>query len=335
VKLGTLSEQPPLYNGRGSVVVLAVLLAGCGYVGDPLPPALNIPERITDLRAVQRGDQILVDFTLPSLTTEGLAIKKPARIELRIGSVDPPFAIDRWTAASQIVEVEGTTGAVHTEVPARAWYGREVVAGVRLVNENGRASEWSNLITLPVILPLATPTDVRAAVHPKGIAVTWKSPPRAEVQFRILRRGEDEKQPTAVATLPGTEYIDTAVTLGRRYEYTVQSVLGTAESDVSAVATVAAADVLAPAAPTGLTAVASLNSIELGWERNAEPDLSHYRVYRGEAEGPLTPIGEKVEGPAFSDKQISSGRSYRYAVAAVDISGNEGAQTPPVQAVAP
>ena len=33
----------------------AALLAGCGYIGDPLPPLLNIPARVTDLTAVQRG----------------------------------------------------------------------------------------------------------------------------------------------------------------------------------------------------------------------------------------------------------------------------------------
>ena len=318
-----------------AVLVLALLLGSCGYVGDPLPPALNIPERITDLRALQRGDQIMIDFTLPTLTTEGLAIKKPARIELRIGSVDPPFEIDRWAAASQAIGVEGTTGTVHVETAARTWYGREVVTGVRLVNDNGRASAWSNFISVPVVQPLPAPSDVRATAHPKGIAVTWKSQPRADVQFRILRRGEDEKQPAAVATVSGAEYIDAAVVIGKRYEYTVQAVLGNAESPASAIATIAATDVFPPAVPTGLTALASLNSIELGWERNGESDLSHYRIYRGEGDAQLMPIADRVESPAYSDKQISSGKVYRYAVAAVDTAGNEGAQTPPVQAVAP
>jgi fibronectin type 3 domain-containing protein len=287
------------------------------------------------LRALQRGDQIEIDFTLPTLTTEGLPIKKPARIELRIGSVEPPFEIDRWASTAQTIEVPATTGAVHAQAPARAWYGREVVTGVRLVNENGRASAWSNLISLPVVQALPTPSDVRATTHPKGISVTWKSPPRADVQFRILRRGEDEKQAATIATVSGAEYIDAAVALGKRYEYTVQSVLGTAESELSTAATVAAADAFPPAVPTGLTALASLNSIELGWERNGESDLSHYRVYRAEADGPLAPIADKVEAPAFSDKQVSSGKLYRYAVAAVDKAGNEGAQTPAVQAVSP
>jgi fibronectin type 3 domain-containing protein len=313
----------------------ALLLCACGYVGDPLPPALNIPERVTDLRAIQSGDRIVVDFTMPSLTTEGLPIRRPARVELKIGSVEPPFDSDRWAAVSQTVEVEDTAGAVHAETPAREWYGREVVIGVRLVNHNGRASEWSDFVTIPVVQTLATPADVRAAPHAKGVQLKWSAPSRPDVRYRILRRAEDEKERVAIATVSGMEYVDTTATTGKRYEYAVQSVLGSAQSEVSAPATVAAADVFPPAAPAGLTAVASLSSIELGWERNADSDLSHYRVYRGEGEGPLASIADRVEGPAYSDKQISSGMTYRYAVAAVDTAGNEGPQSPPVSAVAP
>ena len=52
-------------------LILALLVTGCGYVGDPLPPALNIPVPVADLNAVQRGDQIIIQFTVPQMTTEG------------------------------------------------------------------------------------------------------------------------------------------------------------------------------------------------------------------------------------------------------------------------
>ena len=61
-----------------SVILCAVvcaLLYGCGSIGEPLYPALKIPTRVTDLGAVERGNQIDVTFTTPPLTTEGLAIK--------------------------------------------------------------------------------------------------------------------------------------------------------------------------------------------------------------------------------------------------------------------
>jgi hypothetical protein len=313
-------------------LLVALMLSSCGYVGDPLPPALNIPERITDLRAVQRGDRILIDFTPPALTTEGLPVRKGGTIELRIGTAEQPFSVDAWAATAQTVEMQA---AAHAEAPAGPWYGRTVVVGVRVVTDQGRTSEWSNLLTLAVAQGLATPSNVRAVPHAKGVQVSWQSPPRDNVQFRVLRRSDDEKQPALVGTASGTEYIDAAVVLGKRYEYTVQAISGTSESDVAAAAAVTVADVSAPAAPTGLTVVPSLDSIALGWEGNAEPDLAHYRVYRAEAEGMLSLIAEKVETPAFSDKQIMSGKVYRYAVTAVDAAGNESEKTAPVQVTAP
>src|SRR5262245_52516776 len=85
-------------------VLLAILfcaLTGCGYVGDPLPPALHIPEKVTDLRVVQRGDRVFIEFTLPQLTTEGLPIRKIGGIDLRAGAVEPPFSADRWMSSAK------------------------------------------------------------------------------------------------------------------------------------------------------------------------------------------------------------------------------------------
>ena len=43
-------------------------------MGAPKPPALDIPTRITDLRAAEYGDKIVVQFTIGPLTTDGLAL---------------------------------------------------------------------------------------------------------------------------------------------------------------------------------------------------------------------------------------------------------------------
>ncbi|MGI8990660.1 MAG: hypothetical protein ACR2I2_13915, partial [Bryobacteraceae bacterium] len=41
---------------------LALTLANCGYIGETLPPALNLPVRIADLAAVERGSNIIIQF---------------------------------------------------------------------------------------------------------------------------------------------------------------------------------------------------------------------------------------------------------------------------------
>lgn len=68
----------------------ALVSSGCGYIGEPLPPALHIPQPVVDLSAIERGSKIFVQFTLPSHTTENLEIRKPVTAQLGIRSYSVP-----------------------------------------------------------------------------------------------------------------------------------------------------------------------------------------------------------------------------------------------------
>ena len=39
-------------RGRPILLLLCAVLAGCGYIGQPKPPSLRIPEKIADLAVV-------------------------------------------------------------------------------------------------------------------------------------------------------------------------------------------------------------------------------------------------------------------------------------------
>ncbi len=71
------SGLEPLYSVKRAAALFCIFwLAGCAYLGPPKPPALDIPTRITDLRAAEYGDKILVQFTIGALDTDGLALKQ-------------------------------------------------------------------------------------------------------------------------------------------------------------------------------------------------------------------------------------------------------------------
>ncbi|MBI1787731.1 MAG: hypothetical protein HYR60_09305 [Acidobacteria bacterium] len=307
--------------GLPAALLLAALAGGCGYVGEPLPPLLNIPARVTDLSAVEHGAKIQIRFTTPKLTTEGMVLAKPARVELRLGPRGEGFNPDAWAAAAQLVE--------GLEVDARPWVGKEIVIGVRVTSANGRTAGWSNFVEMRVIPPLATPVEVRAEGASQGVRVTWKAP--AE-RYRVLRSfGETE----SAGEVEGREWIDTAAEYGKHYQYRVQAIEGTAESEVSEAAGITLRDTFPPAVPAGLTVVAGTDSIELAWEPNAEADLAGYRVYRAPGEGGFELLGGIQENPAYSDRKAESGRRYRYAVSAVDRAGNESPRSAAVENTAP
>lgn len=319
---------------RSLLLVFAVItLTGCGYVGEPLPPALKRPMRVTDLTAIERGTKIVVQFTLPTETTEGLQIRETPELELRFG-VCPvtPFAYEAWEkVAGRTPDVTVEHGAAKAELDARQWAGKDLVVGVRVHGPHGRDAGWSNLVNVPVVDPLPTPAGVEAKDVPEGVRVTWKASAR---QFRVFRRLGGDPNWTESGTPDRPVYLDADITYGKSYEYYVQSIQkvgqSLAESENSQPVSLTPKDTFAPGVPTGLTPVPGTRSVELLWDRNTEKDLAGYRVYRDGVR-----LSEMIPSPAYSDKAITPGKTYRYQVSAVDKAGNESALSQPVESVIP
>ena len=87
--------------------------------------------------------------------------------------------------------------------------------------------------------------------------------------------------------------------------------------------------------PAGLTAVPTATSIELTWDRDTEPDLAGYRIYRAAPGGEFVKIGETAEAPSYGDKQVEAGKQYRYKISAFDKAGNESKQSAEIEVAAP
>lgn len=330
------------FPDRFAPAALLALLAGCGYVGEPLPPSLEIPARVTDLTAIERGEKIAVEFTIPSLTTDGVVIEKIKAVDLRAGlSPGESFDTERWAAQAMPVPVEAARpGPVHVETPARVWVGREVIIGVRVAGRKGRFSDWSNLVALRVVEPLETPVALKAEAVAEGVRLGWSVPgEHPGLSFRIYRRAEKQTDPELLGRADRPEYVDTSAEFGGTYEYAVQTELASRESkvvsEISGPVVIKPQDRFPPAVPAGLTAAPGVGSIELVWERNTEADLRGYRIYRAVNGGRFEPVGGLLDTPSFGDHDVASGKRYRYAVSSVDVSGNESALSPPVEVVAP
>ena len=321
-----------------SLSAALLLLSGCGYIGEPLPPLMNIPARGENLTAVQRGSVIVARITLPLLTTEGMVLKQRVRPDLRIGP-KPTGAFDAaaWSAAARPVPQGPTAnGVVDYNIPAGEWIGKQVAIAVRMIGANGRDAGWSVPAVLTVVPPPVRPHDLIAESAPQGVKLSWQGP---GADFAVLRRGPDEQDFTSVGHSTTPETIDATAQFGKPYSYMVQAVAqageGQAQSDLSNVAAITPVDTFPPAAPIGLTAVPSTASVELVWERSAEPAVAVYRVYRALAAGPFQLLAGKERLPAYSDRKIESGKIYRYAVSAVKTNQAESKLSEPVEVTAP
>ena len=312
------------------------LLVGCGSVGEPLYPALNVAARIVDLTAVERGDKIDIRFGVPKLTTEGLVLKQVGSVDLRMGPIPAGgFNANDWANGAQKIDVSPLPqpGAARVEQPVQDFAGKELVVGVRLGNSKGRMSEWSNFVPITIEAPLRKPADLKAEPAPEGVRVTWNDP--NVIAFRIFRKTGEQKEPSLLAASDKPEYMDTSTEYGKSYQYYVQGMHDKTESEVAESNTVTPKDIFPPQAPTGLTASVGVGAIELAWTRNTEADFKEYRVFRSEENGPLVQIAAALEGPIYSDRKIDSGKHYRYQVTAVDQTGNQSQPSEAVEVIAP
>lgn len=294
-----------------TVIGALLTLMGCGYPGDTKPPSLNLPAPVRDLAAVQRGQKIIVQFTVPRTSTDGLTLKDAPDLELEI--------------AGSKFHVRSDKALAYADETATPFAGQTVKISVRARNDRGQDAGWSNIVDLQVVPALAVPTDVEAKAVATGVQVTWKS---ADRKFRILRAGPDEKAFTVLGDADARVYTDTTIEYGKPYRYQVQAVDAAstppAESELSVEASITPKDTFAPAVPANVTAVVGTASVELLWDRNTEPDLAGYRIFRDGVQ-----IGESKDAPSFSDRTIERGKRYIYTVLSIDRAGNPSAKSEP------
>jgi len=287
---------------------------------------------------VQRGPKIIVQFSLPKLTTEGRAVKRPLEWDLRIGEPGTgEFHTEEWAARAKIAQ-DGRqeNGHISYDIPAAPWFGKDVVIAARTVSPNGRKSDWSRLVVLTVVQPPAVPHDLKPESVPEGVRLTWSGSGPA---YRVYRRTEADTGFNVVANTDTREFLDKATEYGKQVQYVVQAIIKTGtsevESEMSQTVAITPVDKFPPAVPAGLTAVPTPGSIELAWDRVTEPDLAGYRIYRAAPGADFVKIGETAETPSYSDKQVEAGKQYRYAVSAFDKSGNESQRSMEIEAAAP
>ncbi len=293
---------------RGWAVVV-LMLGGCGYQGDPQPPSLQIPVAITDLTAVERGSKLIVDFTIPTKSTDNLDLKGEPYLELHVG--------DRKQ------RVRTSEPAAHLEIDAAPFYAQTIKVAVKVQNDRGRDAGWSNVVDLNVVPALPQPTELHAEAVPRGVQLTWRS---AERRFVVFRQGPDDKASIRLGTADARTFTDESAQFGSTYKYAVQAVAPPAESDMTEPVTIKPLDTFAPSVPANLSVVLGPASAELSWDRVTDRNLAGYRIYRDGK-----PIADVGAGPSYSDRKIDAGRRYRYAVSSLGKSGAESAQSQAVE----
>ncbi len=341
----------------------ALGVAGCGMPGAPLPPSLNLPDRVGDLNAVRAGGQVALSWTMPTKNTDKLLLK--GSIAVRVCRNEQGAA--GCSAAATLQLAPGANGAFTDTLPAALAVGspRVLTYFVELDNRKGRSAGLSNGAQILTGEAPAAIAGLGAEMRRDGVLLRWTpAPPGAMPAMVRLERTlltlpaqkpkqgllapppEPAEQKLLVKAKPGEQRgsaLDQDIRFGESYEYRAQRVVRATVNGqtlelagpLSEPVRIDAVNVFPPAVPKGLAAVATPAengvgpSIDLSWQPDTEADLAGYIVYRREGNAGWQRISpaQPVVGPGYHDANVRPGHTYEYAVSAVDQAGHESARS--------
>ena len=357
------------------IELFAMLWSGCASSAPPLPPSLELPAPVTDLRAVRKGDKIYLAWTVPTQTTDHERVRRQGPTEI---CRNPEASISTCqtvagtllapaetviTPAKKRAQAAAVTASYVDTVPAGASATSEATYAVEVLNDRHRSAGFSNRVKVSLAPTLPPVPDFSARVTAAGVLLSWTCPPATsgdianlDYRLRIYRRQEKAGSDSQVGEVAlrdcwraaspdeehsATQFLDTAFEWEKTYSYraTVVTVVRRpgqpeiqVEGDDTPSVGVFTHDVFPPSVPSGVQAVFSgvgqQPFIDLVWTPDSDADLAGYNVYRHTEGGePVKINGELVRTPAYRDTGVQPRTKYFYAVASVDVRGNESARS--------
>jgi hypothetical protein len=324
----------------------------------PVPPDTTGPAAVADL-AVSATTQhtVTVTFTAPA-DQEGTV----TAYDLRWVS-GTTFPDGAWDAAAVVpTGTPRVPGAAETLMVGGLDPASDYALRVRSVDDAGNWSALGNTASGRTQDPTDTlapsrVTDLAAAIADTYVVVlSWTAPGDDGVSGQAalydLRWRPDTLNAATwdqAAPIPGVPaphvsgYLEILQITGLPADVDLAFALTASDEagNRSPISNVATARIVSPQPPDtqppgpveGLRAVSDPEQVDLNWDPGPEPDLDHYRLYRGRgATGTAGMIlyRSPLEQPAVVDDQVIPGREYCYAVTAVDVNGNESALSAPL-----
>ncbi len=355
------------------VALVTVLLASCATPGTPLPPSLELPKPVNDLRALRKGDKVYLAWTIPTETTDRQTVRHLGAtricrsLEVALSQCGTPVGevpSAQLKSASPTQNAANKPQAGYSDTLPAELQQRNPTAlltyAVEVLNTDHRSAGLSNQVQAPATPTLPPPDDFKAEVTAEGVVLTWTGILHEHETldmrhlYRVYRRQEGSNSDVVagevqLSSLPQARLVDHSFEWEKTYYYrlTVVTLIPQAakpemqvEGEDTATIKVFADDVFPPAVPSGLQAVFSgvgqQPFVDLIWTPGTEADLAGYNIYRREEGGPPAKLNaDLVKAPAYRDPDVQSGKKYFYSVTAVDLRGNESARSEEASEQAP
>ena len=208
------------------------------------------------------------------------------------------------TGWKKLDTVEGTTYTDKTAESNQTYY-----YTIRCMNagKNICTSDYNRTGTKAYYLAASNISSLTLTSN--GIVVKWNKVAGAK-SYRIYRKTTGGY--TRIGTVNNgntTSYTDTTAESGKTYTYAVKPYNGNDSADYTG------KQVTYLAAPTLSTLANAANGVSLKW--NSISGAQKYYIYRKEGNGGYKKIAEVKDAVSYTDKSVTSGKNYTYAVRAL------------------
>ena len=231
------------------------------------------------------------------------------------------YQILRGPDADSLAVIEEDTGSsatIYTDTSPPA--GQTHTYAVKARNAAG-LSPLSDTVTVTV--PPAAPNLTGTPLTPQGqVMLVWQDPSDDSITGYQILRGPDADSLAVIEEDTGssaTIYTDTSPAAGQTHTYAVKARNAAGLSPLSNTVTVT----VPPAAPTGLTALPTHDSLMLSWHTPDHDGITGYQVLRGPDADSLEVVATDTGSlaPWYVDTDVSEDTSYAYAVKALGAGG--------------
>ena len=231
------------------------------------------------------------------------------------------YQILRGPDADSLAVIEEDTGSsatIYTDTSPPA--GQTHTYAVKARNAAG-LSPLSNTVTVTV--PPAAPNLTGTPLTHEGqVMLVWQDPSDDSITGYQILRGPDADSLAVIEEDTGssaTIYTDTSPPAGQTHTYAVKARNAAGLSPLSNTVTAT----MPPAAPTGLTALPTHDSLMLSWHTPDHDGITGYQVLRGPDADSLEVVATDTGSlaPWYVDTDVSEDTSYAYAVKALGAGG--------------